>query len=508
MRKFLVVLLSVFAFSQSAFSAVNPDEFVKINSIEIVGNKSMTEDQILSPLNALGNVSISKVKFKRGDIEKIIEIVKISYRKEGHYVSAKVKSFKNGNLQIAVNESSYKAVEFSGVDKAFEREALKYLDKSKNLERAALLLSDISGENLSFGVTEGKNGDNKLKISSSESKRFGGSVGLNNYGNRYIGSLQSNVSAYARNVVKYGDKIDATFFRTFGDLWYGSLNYSNPIGYSGLRTEYGYSRVNYELGKEYQSYDFNGTTDIVKAGVSYPLIRSLKRNLSISVNYNRKWFVDKSNLSSGTDRKHSDILPVKLGFSNQDEIFGKGLTYGYVSWTHGVLSLDSGLKSTDDTTKKSDGGFDKVNFDVARIQSSPVDNLTLFVRGFGQAAFKNLDISERFSVGGSDAVRAYPLGESFSDEAIVTQFELRYKVNNFVPYAFYDFGTSKTNHSSWSSYTTRNSRTIAGAGFGLKFNYKGFNLGSTIAWRTVGSYSNSDSKAKTPTIWFNSQYSF
>jgi hemolysin activation/secretion protein len=529
MRIVILAALLVTFFSQSALalaSSANPAVSKKISnnsgksglihlkSIELKGNKIFTQQQLLSSITALGD--FSKINFNRDNLEAVSNIVMSYYRANGYdLVVAKVESLKDGKLTIKIIENTEDLkVVFDGVDDQFKIEAQKYFEYAKNsdqnhilkrsdLERVDLLLKDISGYDMSSEIVRGEDGGG-LKISAKNLKRFGGLIGVDNHGNRYTGAAKASASLYAKSVFKFGDQINVSSFQTQGDLWYGSLSYSTPVGYSGLRTNFGYSHVDYTLGKEYDSYNFNGTTNIVNAGLSYPIIRSTKLNLSASVNYNHKWFVDSSNLGSVRgDKKHSDVVPIMLNFSGSDKLFGGGYTYGYISWTHGVLSLGSNLKSADDSKGRSDGHFDKFNFDIARIQAVPVKNLTLFARGFGQSALKNLDPSERFALGGANAVRAYPFGENSSDEGFVTQFELRYAIDKLSPYIFYDFGHSKTSHNSWSGVSRPNQRSIAGGGAGLKFNHKKFVVGGAVAWRTVGSYSLSDKKAKTPTIWLN-----
>jgi len=329
---------------------------------------------------------------------------------------------------------------------------------------------------------------------------------MDNAGNRFTGAIRGTVGAYANSIFRFGDQLSASFLQSQGDLWYGALNYSMPIGYSGLRSNFSYSRADYELGKEYSALGAHGRAEILSAGLKYPIIRSRKSNLSISTTYNHKWFTDKQDSILSRNKKSSDSLPIAFNFDKTDSALGGGVTYGFFSWTHGILDLGQNLNNIDKTTAKSNGNFDKFNFDVSRIQSLPVQNLSFFARTVGQVALNNLDSSERFGLGGINSVRAYPTGESYGDEGIIGQAELRYTIRNFSPFALYDLGHIKTSHKPFS--TGANQRTIGGAGFGLRLNQRNWNASGSIAWRTVGSKSLSDNKAKTPTIWFNVGYSF
>jgi hypothetical protein len=59
----------------------------------------------------------------------------------------------------------------------------------------------------------------------------------------------------------------------------------------------------------------------------------------------------------------------------------------------------------------------------------------------GQTASKNLDSSEKFSLGGINGVRAYPQGEASGDEGYRGTVELRHNVMpNVQATVFYDWG--------------------------------------------------------------------
>ena len=47
----------------------------------------------------------------------------------------------------------------------------------------------------------------------------------------------------------------------------------------GLKSDFAYTRTNYNLVEEYKSLDAKGNSSIYEAGLSYPLIRSTNENL-------------------------------------------------------------------------------------------------------------------------------------------------------------------------------------------------------------------------------------
>src|SRR5690606_17985670 len=178
---------------------------------------------------------------------------------------------------------------------------------------------------------------------------------------------------------------------------------------------------------------------------------------------------------------------------------GGGITYGALAWTVGDLSLDSrDLRNQDRLTAKTEGGFQKWNFDIARLQRLP-HNFTLFGRFSGQLTGDNLDSSESFSLGGANGVRAFPQGEGAGDRGWLTQVELRYTMGEFSPYMFYDAGKVTINAQTWDD--SENHRSISGFGAGLRWVRGDFGVDASVAWVAHGGNPESDKHDTQPRFW-------
>ncbi len=466
-------------------------------------------------------------KFTLAQLQQFADAVTDFYHEKGYPLTKAIipaQKIQKGVLTIEVIEGAYGEARVTQSNvakkdvKKFAFEAEKFLNhnlqsgsvvRAEDLERTMLILNDLPGFKFTSTLAAGKKPRaTDLAIAMEQQKKYGGNISFNNYGNRYMGTHQAMLSVYDNSVLRFGDQLTLSTMKSQGDLFYGALGYSTPIGYKGLKLNTSYSRTNYELGKEYQSLDSHGISEIFSTGLSYPIKRSQTTNLALSTTYNHKWFTDEQNSSGKVNKKRSNTLPIALSFDKKDDMLGGGVNYGSLTWTQGVIDLGNNLKTTDDTTAKSDGYFSKVNFDFNRIQATKLEKLTTYVHAFGQFAQNNLDSSEKFGIGGPTAVRAYPTGEGYGDEGYVVQAEVRYSFNDkFTPFAFYDIGNIKTNHNPWT--TDKNHRTIAGAGLGVRVQYQKIDLSSTIGWKTTSnSKPTSDSKAKTPIIWFNAGYQF
>ena len=485
---------------------------VTVRSITITGNDVIADDVLLPLLDDAQGQS-----FDLAGMKGLADRITVYYHNHDYpFARAFIptQSMKGDVLNITVVEGRYGNIETQGDDaragatpKFLTRLGHESVIEGRALERVSLILDDQPGYRFMPVIRPGQDmGTGDLSFRMEREERFGGNVRIDNQGNRYTGRVRGQLGLYANSPFMFGDQININTVYTEEQMWFGSIGYNAPIGGSGLRGNVGYAHTDYELGKQFSSLDAHGTAKIASAGLSYPIIRSQKANLSLSVNYQHKWLTDEQGASSSVDKKSSDVVPVALNFDARDGFFGGGVTYGMFSITHGILDLDSGLAATDATTAQSKGSFNKVNLDVARLQALPINNFTFFGRMAGQLAGDNLDSTEDFGLGGPSGVRAYPVGESYGDEGALGQAELRYQVGHVAPYVFYDYGHTRTNDDPWT--TGDNDRSIGGAGIGMCAAYKGWNADMSAAWRTVGGDPKSDDRDTMPMVWLGLGYTF
>ena len=418
----------------------------------------------------------------------------------------------DGDLLIEVIEGRYGKVTAVGEAKLAAQaqpflSALKHDDviEGTQLERTALILGDQPGVLLTPVVKPGAEvgtGDLEARVSSGPA--FEGKLGVDNHGNRYSGRHRALASVNWNSPFMFGDQLSASALLTDESQWFGQLAYAMPLGTSGLRGQIGYAHTYYELGKEFSNLDATGTAKIASVGLSFPLIRTRTRNLILSAQYQHKDLQDEYGSVDVTNDKSSDSLPVMLQFDVRDNYAGGGITYGALVWMPGDLSLDSrDLKDQDRLTAKSEGGFQKLTLDIARLQRLP-NNFSLFGRFSGQLADKNLDSSESFSLGGASGVRAYPQGEGAGDKGWLAQIELRYAVGELAPYVFYDAGKVTNKVSPWAA--SDNHRSISGFGTGVRWTRGDFGVDASIAWAAHGGNPESDIRDTQPRLWVKAEY--
>lgn len=482
---------------------------VILNTVKLSGNSVFSEETLRA---ALGDVTGKTFDLAglRGLAQRITDV----YQAGGYPFARAIlppQDLANGDLRIEVIEGRYGVVQAQGDDSVLAQQASAFLDgllpgsviASAPLERAALLLDDLPGIQTSATMRPGTQaGTGDLIVQIARDQRVRGDIGLDNAGSRYTGKNRVRANVDINSPFLLGDQLTVRALLSEEKLWLGSLGYSLPLGTSGLRGNVGYSHTSYELAKEFASLHANGTAKVASAGLSYPILRSQKANLTLIATYQSKDLHDNRDSTRTYESKSSQSMPLALQFDYRDAF--DGITYGSASWTPGKLKLDAGLTAVDDY--KSNGRFHKVNLDVVRLQSLPA-GFNLMAHLSWQQANKNLDSSEKLSLGGASGVRAYPSGEATGDEGGLAQLELRYDAGAYTPYAFMDAGRITVNAKPVVAGDNR--RSLSGGGLGLRYQRQAWSADVALAWRSIGgrslSETNSDPK---PRVWLNVEYRF
>lgn len=482
-----------------------------VTRIDLTGNQAFSSEQLLGLLGDYQGKS-----YDLAGMQDLANQLTRYYRDAG-YPFARVylpaQGLENGVLRLQVVEGRYGEIKTEG-DAALAARAQAYLSplksgdiiESASLERAALLLSDLPGVTASPIIRPGQQlGTGDLVVQVERGDRVNGSVGLDNQGNRYTGQYRANAALSINSPFMLGDQITLRAQRTSESLNYGDVGYSAPLGSSGLRGRVGYGYTGYELGKEFSDLDAHGTAKVASVGLSYPLIRSQSRNLTIGIDFLHKKLRDDYRAAEIEQNKFSNSVPIAAQFDVRDSLGGGGLTYGALSWTPGTLKLDGNLATADSLSANSAGHYSKLNLDIARLQSVS-SRWSLFGRFSGQWTNDNLDSSEDFGLGGPAGVRAYPVGEGYGDRGWLAQVEVRYAAGAVTPFAFYDAGRVEISSHPWQA--GENFRRVAGAGVGARVAVGGWRGEATVAWRTDGGAPQSDSRDHKPLFWVSAQYLF
>ncbi|MBA3050436.1 ShlB/FhaC/HecB family hemolysin secretion/activation protein [Brevundimonas sp.] len=384
-----------------------------------------------------------------------------------------------GTVTIAVIEGRYGAIELrnqSGVPDALAGSVLSGLNRGDPvaiapLERRLLLLSDIPGVVVHSTLSPGTEvGSSDLAVDLTHARRISGSLEADNAGNRYTGAYRLGGSINLHNPTGLGDLISLRLLASTEGLAYGRAAWQAPLGDATVGVAY--THLQYDLGREFEVLDAGGTADIFSVFASYPLIRSRNANLYALASFDAKFLSDEIGLVSQVSDKEVRAMTVGLRGDSRDGFGGGGWNAGSWSWTSGELDIESPLeRAVDAVTARSQGGFNKLQYAVSRLQtvSGP---LSVYGSLRGQMATDNLDTSEKMELGGAYAVRAYPEGEAYGDEGYVATVEARLALDQwtaslpgrFQLIGFVDAGEVDFAHDPWFAGSNHARRSGVGAG--------------------------------------------
>ncbi len=385
---------------------------------------------------------------------------------------------------------------------------------NRDFERTMLLMNDFPGIRARSSIGPGAEpGSSSVGISVSEGSLVTGAVWGDNYGNRYTGSWRGNAMLWLNDPFHRGDQISLMVSGAEG-LTQGSVGYSFPVAYDGLRGNISYTGMDYRLIGELEPLRNNGYGNGIDIGLSYDLRRSRTSNVKADVIYGYHALTDRQSTTDIRNRKISSVT-LSLTGDSHDSILGGG----YTRWNVGCTTGNFQESIADISHTKTEGHFTRFNFGLTRLQRL-AEQITLTFSWNAQAALGNLDSSEKFYLGGPDGVRAYPVGEGAGDQGHLINADIRYTIpgsfagGRLQLCGFYDAGyinLSKEYAIPLGTATNRNNYWLQDAGLGLKYTVQdkfvfrgcwahaiGDNPGRSVTGK------NSDGKSDTYRFWLQS----
>ena len=393
----------------------------------------------------------------------MIEIAVVAGRIDGQ-VNIRIKDAKR------INQTLLEAI----AGRVLPADAAARMDR---LEEAVLLMNDLPGIEASASLEPGKTpGTTRVIVNATEGPLLHGVVSADNYGDRYTGAARGSVQASAYDPFGRGDQM------TVGYTGADRLNnlhvaYALPLGATGWTWDTSYTGLNYRLGKEIGDLNAEGKANTVNTGLNYTLLRTRKASIWTGLGGEYLMMEDEANGQKTRDRKLF-VGNASLSGSFFDTFGGGGLTSVSLILTGGDVDL-SGLDSyhqSDDAGAGTSGTFIRASYLIARLQRL-TRQTALFTSVRGQLASNNLDSSQKFILGGSTGVRAYPTGEGPGDEGHMLTVEARYDLPYTPAWAatqlvgFFDTGWVRLHNNPWPGSLTspdgRNDYVLSGGGVGI-----------------------------------------
>ena len=433
-----------------------------------------------SSLQGLVNEFVGK-SLNFDELNAVLDKINRNYIDKGYFLARAYlpeQEIKDGIVIILIREGKFDSREpfkiFPDNLRLSEERIKKYINTAiengvydqQALEKAILNINDNPKISSTILLEQGSDeGSTKVNLRVTEGNEYDILFSADNYGSKYTGQNRTLVTGYINDPLKYGDQIVIGKIRSLdGGYDYNRLNYIFPVGVSGLRLDAGINSFTYKVSGDeiIDAAGYSGNGKSFSLTAQYPLFRTKTFALYFNPSISKTYLVDDSIGDPISDKSIQNIV---TGFKieNIDKILGGGFTQLQTNFTSGKLDLSKNQDSleTDQSSAvggpRTNGNFKRYNLQALRIQS--VSDTTLLNVNFnGQISNKNLDSSQKLSLGGISGVRAYPTGEASGDEGYIVNIDLKYKVpNEQIPLAnlipklnltlstFYDYGFIRKN---------------------------------------------------------------
>lgn len=473
---------------------------VVINEFKFKGNTLLSNEELRKALAPLTGRPLDFARLQSTPV-----LVADVYRSKGWVVQTVLpaQDIDKGSVTIEIVEAEFGQTLVSGapgtlvapenVLSIFARQQQRGQFLNINaVDRALLLADDLPGITVSGALAQGAQaGQTDLVLQMADEPKVSASFTADNTGAVSTGSRRVLTVLNMNSPTLRGDVINFSLMASEGTA-YHRIAYSLPLGHNGLRVGLNTSRLVYNLiSPAYKDLNANGTSNTAGLELTYPWVRSRSYNLNTTLSADKKEY---DNVSSGTSTSAYKNIPVSLGLSgNSFDSLGQGGANSF-SWTmtSGRLDLNgSPTQESDASTTQTAGGYKKIRYALSR-QQQLNNRISLYAAFSGQWADKNLDSSEKFYLGGSSGVRAYPSSEAGGTLGQMLNFELRWQLADGLNLTgFYDFGRISVNkNNEFSGAPAVNAIALKGPGLAVGWRSNdGLSVQATYA-RRIGSNPN------------------
>lgn len=299
----------------------------------------------------------------------------------------------------------------------------------ERIESALLIAQTLPGTAVLGTFRPGQNTgetDLVLRVQNEQTAEF--RISADNYGTKFAGEYRARASALIHNPAGFGDQLSLDAVQAFNpaDTTFGSIRYSLPMGTPSVRVHLQAEKAAFVAdNKTFSLLSVEGDNESFETGLIWDMHRSRTLNYNSGLRFQaRKADVEFDNIANFKLTKDDLRVAVLQGGLQRFDTRFKGVDFLDFAYHKGVDRYkDFELIGNDDR-------YDVLKYSYSRYQRI-TDNQTLLVVMRGQETNDVLSALERFSLGGPDSVRAYPVSEILTDRGFLGSLEYRIAAPGF-----------------------------------------------------------------------------
>jgi len=498
-------------------AAASPyDARVNVTHFTFSGNSALSQETLQA---AVAQWAQRPLNF--GELMEAVEAVEARYKEAGYFLAQAYlppQKIRDGDIEILITEGKLGEARLEGESRVNPDVVFKYLDRipkgqavtMANVERQILLINELAGERAVLDLQAGETpGSTDIVLAQTMGAPVIGRLDVSNHGSPSTGEKRVGISLIGNSPWNLGDQLSANVMATeTGNLSSYNLRYELPVGGDGWRLTAAASLAEYSLGGNFASLNASGQAKSIRMGAAYPFLRSRASNLNFQIVADHIQLNDRIASVDLDLGKRSRGLTATLSGDWLDEVWGGGSSRIDLAWRHGVLSLGPTSAALDafPAGPGTAGGFNKANLMLMR-QQAIHPKVSLQMQLNYQLADKNLDSSEKLSLGGPLTLPGYANGEASGDSGGQAKLNLRWQIyNDLAVGVFADYARLRLAHTPLSTAASNHKR-LSDSGVNIDWNvFGGLTASAILAW--AGKEAPNPTDNDRPRLWFSMAYTW
>lgn len=464
---------------------------IDVKAFQLAGLDALAPERRAALLPMLQKYTGARRTF--ADLEDAAKDVEVALQRQGYFlaqayvpeqqlvdgtVTLQVLIGRIGAVQIESEPGVKVAPEF--MDRIIARLRGNPVAERELIESALFTLGDLRGIAVQSSLTPGeKVGQADLTIKVSAARGSAYSLEADNGGSIFTGRYRVFANGEWFNLAGRGDVFSIRGQASLnGGSAFVRAAWLTPVNAYGTKVGAAASFLKYRLGADLEALDASGTAQALSLQLLHPQIRSRNTNLFLTASADvRKFDDDVRTFPLRITKGVTKYVTLGAVGDFRDTVFGGGISNYSLTLVGGRLDIDNPEERALDQSPdgfNTNGNYAKLGLTASRLQVLPNKHYLYFSLS-GQYASKNLDSSEKFSLGGPSGVRAYPAPESPSDHGLIGGWEYRWPLaiesapGDWVLAVFGDYAYAQLHQERRAADPSRNIRKLMGHGVGLTY---------------------------------------